>query len=327
MNAPTSHQHIHPVPCAAGWYQHALLPCRWTLCASDRCFHRSLLVPFFRAAKVLPVERGAGMFQPGLAAAEERLRAGDWVHIFPEGTRTRDGRLQPVRKGVGRLVAACGHAAPLVVPFVHSGMQDVLPKGSLMPRCGRDVRVLVGEPIDVSDLLAAAETRRWGDDELYAAVATRIGGALAVLQARLDGLPADAAADAAAAASAAQAVALEAGLDLYDPVDNAHRAASLWERARFRMAHREWASAGLASARARLAAAAATLSRAASGGALQGADDDAVGVLGEGLLAPASRWFEGHSSSMEQTASGTSVEDYYSRQRSVAMMQLLQARV
>jgi monolysocardiolipin acyltransferase len=96
-------------------------------------------VPFFRAAKVLPVERGAGMFQPGLAAAEERLRSGDWVHIFPEGTRSRDGRMQPVRKGVGRLVAACAEADPVIVPFVHSGMREVLPKGSLLPKVNQEV--------------------------------------------------------------------------------------------------------------------------------------------------------------------------------------------
>lgn len=91
-----------------------------------------------RAAKVLPVQRGAGMHQPGLAAAESRLAAGDWVHIFPEGTRTKDGKMGPVRKGVGRLVAACG-VAPVIVPFVHSGMEKVLPRGSMLPKMGKEV--------------------------------------------------------------------------------------------------------------------------------------------------------------------------------------------
>lgn len=108
-----------------------------------------MLVPFFRAAKVLPVERGAGMFQQGLAAAEARLAAGDWVHIFPEGTRSRDGKMGPVRKGVGRLVASCADARPVIVPFVHSGMEEVLPKGSLLPKANKEVRawwvVVVGE--------------------------------------------------------------------------------------------------------------------------------------------------------------------------------------
>jgi monolysocardiolipin acyltransferase len=99
-------------------------------------------VPFFRAAKVLPVERGAGMFQQGLAAAEARLAAGDWVHIFPEGTRSRDGKMGPVRKGVGRLVASCAESQPVIVPFVHSGMEEVLPKGSLLPKANKEVRDL-----------------------------------------------------------------------------------------------------------------------------------------------------------------------------------------
>lgn len=41
--------------------------------------------------QVLPVERGKGMDQAGMRAAERLLAAGEWVHIFPEGTRSRDG--------------------------------------------------------------------------------------------------------------------------------------------------------------------------------------------------------------------------------------------
>jgi monolysocardiolipin acyltransferase len=80
------------------------------------------------------------MFQQGLAAAEARLAAGDWVHIFPEGTRSRDGKMGPVRKGVGRLVASCADAQPLIVPFVHTGMEEVLPKGALLPKANKEVR-------------------------------------------------------------------------------------------------------------------------------------------------------------------------------------------
>jgi hypothetical protein len=64
---------------------------RWTMCASDRCFKHTLLSPLFRAAKVLETERGLGLRQPAMWAAEERLSAGDWVHIFPEGTRSKNG--------------------------------------------------------------------------------------------------------------------------------------------------------------------------------------------------------------------------------------------
>lgn len=89
--------------------------------------------------QVLPVERGAGLDQFGMRLARQRLAAGEWVHIFPEGTRSRGGRMLPVRKGVGWLVAAAaaqGAPPPLVLPFVHSGMERVLPKGASLPKLG-----------------------------------------------------------------------------------------------------------------------------------------------------------------------------------------------
>lgn len=102
-------------------------------------------MPLFRAAKVLPVVRGGGLAQPGMVAAEERLAAGDWVHIFPEGTRSADGvTLGSVRKGVGRLVAAMppDGPPPLVVPFVHRGMENVMPRGAVLPAVGQQVGAL-----------------------------------------------------------------------------------------------------------------------------------------------------------------------------------------
>lgn len=70
---------------------------RWTLCATDRCFKNAALAPFFKAAKVLPVERGAGVSQRGMKIALQRLHAGDWVHIFPEGTRSKTNSMLPMR--------------------------------------------------------------------------------------------------------------------------------------------------------------------------------------------------------------------------------------
>jgi monolysocardiolipin acyltransferase len=148
----------------------ALVPAaaRWTLCATDRCFVNPLAECFFRAGKVLPLARGAGLAQPGLAAAEARLARGDWLHMFPEGTRTLTGAMAPVRVGVGRLYAAALEQAaraapdappPLVVPFVHQGMEHVNPRGSALLRMGQDVRVLVGEPLDLAPLVAGTCAR------------------------------------------------------------------------------------------------------------------------------------------------------------------------
>lgn len=240
------------------------------------------------------MERGAGMFQAGLAAAEARLKAGDWVHIFPEGTRSKDGsKIGPARKGVGRLVAACAaeggsssggeqRPAPLVVPFVHSGMHELMPRGALVPRAGKEVRVLVGEPVEVADLLAAARRDGWPEDELYKRIAARVGLALQSLKARLDGAPLDA--DALSALAREQASA--SGLDLYDPRDrHANKAVGGWraagaarwvhslrERVEFKALHRDWAVRGVA---------AAALER-VTGGPPGGTPGSAGG--GEGLL-------------------------------------------
>lgn len=95
---------------------------------------------FFQTTKVLPVERGAGLKQLGMRAAEYQLNQGQWVHIFPEGSRSQDGNLKPLKIGVGRLIAACSHT-PLVVPIVHSGMDSVHPRGSSIPKPGKKVSV------------------------------------------------------------------------------------------------------------------------------------------------------------------------------------------
>lgn len=90
--------------------------------------------------QVLPVERGRGMQQPGMQAAQARLAAGEWVHIFPEGTRSPDGTtMGPVRAGVGRLVAGCAGDDPVVLPIVHDGMQRVMPRGTSVPVPGQEV--------------------------------------------------------------------------------------------------------------------------------------------------------------------------------------------
>jgi len=79
---------------------------RWTLCATDRCFTNPILSTFFRSVKVLPVSRGDGIYQKGMDMALSKLNSGGWVHIFPEGSRSRDGgkTIAPAKRGVGRLV-------------------------------------------------------------------------------------------------------------------------------------------------------------------------------------------------------------------------------
>ena len=78
------------------------------------------------------------------------------------GTRTATGQLGTVRIGVGRLYAAALQAAPagapppLLLPFVHAGMETVNPRGQALLAVGQQVRVLVGAPLDLAPLLEGA---------------------------------------------------------------------------------------------------------------------------------------------------------------------------
>jgi len=81
-----------------------------------------------------------------LNKAAEQIAAGTSVLIFPEGTRSRDGRLQPFKTGAVMLAIKAG--VP-VVPIGFNGTYSVLPKGRLLAGSG-DVVIRVGKPIPTS---------------------------------------------------------------------------------------------------------------------------------------------------------------------------------
>jgi 1-acyl-sn-glycerol-3-phosphate acyltransferase len=78
--------------------------------------------------------------------AAEMARRGRSILIFAEGTRSEDGRLQPLKKG--GFVLAIKAGAP-IVPVSITGSREVLPKGGRTVRPGV-IRVVIGRPIDTS---------------------------------------------------------------------------------------------------------------------------------------------------------------------------------
>lgn len=106
-----------------------------------------------RECRQIPVLRGTDRARDSLAAARTALDAGECVAIYPEGGRTRDPDLWPQahRTGAARLALATGHP---VVPVAVWGTQDVMPGRRLTwPRPGRRIRVEMGNPIDLADLV------------------------------------------------------------------------------------------------------------------------------------------------------------------------------
>jgi 1-acyl-sn-glycerol-3-phosphate acyltransferase len=94
---------------------------------------------------VLPVRRsGADTYAQLLAAARPALKAGRTVVIYPEGTRSTDGKVGEFRSGALRLARDC--RVP-VVPVAVLGTAEVLPKGAgFISHAPMQVRI--GEPVD-----------------------------------------------------------------------------------------------------------------------------------------------------------------------------------
>ena len=80
--------------------------------------------------------------------AGRRIRGGDSVLIFPEGTRTRDGQMGPFKKGGFHLAMEAG--VP-IVPIALRGTRALMPRGSLRVKSG-EVSVIIGKPIPTSGL-------------------------------------------------------------------------------------------------------------------------------------------------------------------------------
>ena len=101
---------------------------------------------FFRAVGQIPMRReGGSASERALAAARDVLQAGDVLGIYPEGTRSPDGRLYRGHTGVARLALGCG---VLVVPVGLVGTDKVQRPGSNLPRPFKRVTVRFGKPLD-----------------------------------------------------------------------------------------------------------------------------------------------------------------------------------
>ena len=125
---------------------------------------------YMRATKQLSVDRGdTRSAQETLHAALGLLRAGELFGIYPEGTRSPDGRLYRGRTGVGWLALASGLP---VIPVAMIGTDRVLPPGHSIPSLHR-VGVRVGEPLTFEayrDHRPAAQARRAITDEVMKAI-------------------------------------------------------------------------------------------------------------------------------------------------------------
>lgn len=111
---------------------------------------------FMRAVGTIPVDRTGGKAaMAALQAGLDRLNSGELFGIYPEGTRSPDGRLYRGKTGVARLALESG--AP-VIPVAMIGTHAAQPIGQKVPS-RTNIGVIIGEPLDFSRYRPLAKDR------------------------------------------------------------------------------------------------------------------------------------------------------------------------
>jgi len=118
---------------------------RVTFVAKAEYFEDPKTAWFFRAVGQIPIRRDGGSASSGaLAAARGVLDAGGVFGIYPEGTRSPDGRLYRGHTGVARLALQC--RAP-IVPVAMIGTREAQPIGQAMPNLFVPITIRLGRPL------------------------------------------------------------------------------------------------------------------------------------------------------------------------------------
>lgn len=135
-----------------------------------------------RSWNSVPVDREGGGAR-GLKAILDRLLAGGGIILFPEGTRSKDGKLQPARSGIGLTVIKS--SAP-VVPVRVFGTYEAFGRHIKFPRPHR-VMVKYGRPMNFEKLRDEVKTcDRARVKEIHQQIADEIMAAIAKLEPKND---------------------------------------------------------------------------------------------------------------------------------------------
>ena len=144
-------------------FGHALIWQRFYFVARDTLFKNMFFGALLRSLSVIPIKRGAS----DLSAVRKiisKLNQGLAVCLYPEGTRTSDGRIADMKPGVA-LLSRRGGAK--VVPVVIDGAFECWPRHKKWPSIGK-VTVSYGEPI------TSAQVRELGDEEFAKVITSRL---------------------------------------------------------------------------------------------------------------------------------------------------------
>jgi len=126
---------------------------------------------WIRALGAVPIDRQRGALA-GMKTTLKLLQQGEAVLVFPEGTRTPHGGLNPLLPGFCVLARRSGAT---IVPVAISGAYDAMPRGSAFPR-PRSITLVFGEPIPREQYAS------WSDMALTDVVSRQIATAFSTIK-------------------------------------------------------------------------------------------------------------------------------------------------
>ena len=137
-----NHQSNFDIPVLLG---HLVVQFRWL--AKKELFNIPIFGRAMRKAGYISIDRNdrESAFQ-SLEIAAQKIKDGVSVLIFPEGTRSRDGKIRPFKKG--GFVMAIDSGVP-IVPIVISGARGIMTKGKFRVNPGQ-ISMMIQEPIDTA---------------------------------------------------------------------------------------------------------------------------------------------------------------------------------
>ncbi len=145
--------------------------------AKSELFNNRIFGWILKRLGTFPVKRGS-MDRWAISETIRRLGEGRLIVIYPEGARSKDGRLADPKRGIGMVVALSGAR---VIPSFIMGTDTVLPRGARRIRLN-PVRLYLGSPLDFSCLINVTKGK-----ELYAEISEKIMMGIGDLEAKAKG--------------------------------------------------------------------------------------------------------------------------------------------
>lgn len=181
--APNHYSEFDPLIVAVAVWRAGRAP---RFMAKESLFRIPVLGWVLRRTGMIPVARtsSASSAKQTMKQSAELVEHGRGVIVYPEGTLTRDPELWPMRGKSGAVRLALADGIPLI-PMAQWGTQAIMgryQKGLSLWPLRKPVRVLIGDPVDVSDLRGRA-----GDQAALNEATTRLMNAITALLEELRG--------------------------------------------------------------------------------------------------------------------------------------------